>query len=271
MKIASRAYLLLALLVAASLAGCSMSAAAPTAAPTLPPTTEPPAQTPTPEASATPEKRGACDNPLFPVVNGATWTYSGTGGPAGAYSYTDTITDVRADSFTVSAQFDDNVPRRQEWACKPEGLVAMQLPGASAAITTTQFQATFETSNVQGVTLPASVAPGDEWSFSLTIKGKQEVSGITAETSGDAKYDFAAVGMESVTVPAGTFDAMKVDGVLTLDLTAVVSGLSIPVQVTMNTTSWFAPGVGMVKTVSTGSVAGTGINDTLELQSYNIP
>lgn len=274
MKRVSLAHFLLALMVAASLAGCSMGAAAPTAAATLPPTqapTEPPTQTATPEASATPESRGGCDNPLFPVVNGATWSYSGTGGPAGDYSYTDTITDVRAEGFTITSKFDDDLTRTQEWACKPEGLVALQLPGGAAAITTRQFQATFETSNVQGVTIPASVDPGDKWSFSLTIKGTQEVSGVKAETSGDAAYDFAAVGTETVTVPAGTFDAMKVDGVLTLNLTALVSALSIPVQITMKTTSWFAPGVGMVKTVSNGSVAGTAINDTLELQAYNIP
>lgn len=274
MKRVHTSQFILALLAAASLAGCSMGAAAPTAAPTLPPTqaaTQPPAMTSTPEPSPSAESRGACDNPLFPVVKGATWTYSGTGGASGAYSYTDTITDVRADGFTVTSQFDDNLTRTQEWACKPEGLVALQLPGAAAAITTTQFKATFETSNVQGVTIPASVDPGDKWNFSLTIKGTQEVSGVKAETSGDAAYDFTAVGMESVTVPAGTFDAMKVDGVLTLDLTATVSGLSIPVKITMNNTLWFAPGVGMVKTVSQGSVAGTSINDTLELQSYNIP
>lgn len=270
MKRVSLAHFVLALLVAGSLAGCTMGAAAPTAAPTLPPTRAP-TEPPTPEASATPESRGGCDNPLFPVVNGATWTYAGTGGPAGAYSYTDTITDVRADGFTITSKFDDNLTKAQEWACKPEGLVALQLPGGAAAITTKQFQATFETSNVQGVTIPASVAAGDKWSFSLTIKGTQEVSGIKAETNGDASYDFTAVGMESVTVPAGTFDAMRVDGVLTLNLTALVSGLSIPVQITMNTTSWFAPGVGMVKTSTSGSVAGTAINDTLELQSYNIP
>ncbi|MGE5250835.1 MAG: hypothetical protein ACM3QS_11555 [Bacteroidota bacterium] len=274
MKRLHLAYLIMALLAAASLAGCSMGAAAPTAVPTLPPTqaaTQPPAMTTTPEASPTAESRGACDNALFPAVKGATWTYSGTGGPSRAYSYTDTVTDVRADGFTVTSKFDDNLTRTQEWACKPEGLVALQLPGGAAAITTKQFQANFETSNVQGVTIPASVDPGDKWSFSLTIKGTQEVGGVKAETSGDAAYDFTAVGTESVTVPAGTFDAMKVDGVLTLNLTATVSGLSIPVKVTINTTSWFAPGVGMVKTVSNGNVAGTDLNDTLELQTYNIP
>ncbi|MGE5248627.1 MAG: hypothetical protein ACM3QS_00300 [Bacteroidota bacterium] len=279
MKRKTLPHLIFSLLIVAALAACSRgTTSSPTAAPTsppaidtLPPATDTATAEPTAEPSATQAAQGACANPLFPVVKGATWTYSGSGGPSGAYSYTDTITDVRSDGFSISSKFSDNLTRTQEWACKPEGLVALQLPGAAATLTTEKFKANFETSNIQGVTIPARVSPGDKWSFNLDIKGKLDISGVTADTTGTASYNFTAANTESVTVPAGTFDAMKIDGVLTLDITASVSGLSVPLKITMNSTSWFAPGVGMVKTLSSGDLAGTPMNDTLELQSYNIP
>jgi hypothetical protein len=133
------------------------------------------------------------------------------------------------------------------------------------------MQAEFETSNVQGVTLPAIVAPGDKWSFNLDMRGTGQVSGVTAETTGHAVYNFTAANSESVTVPAGTFDAMRIEGDLTLDITATVSGTAFPFKVTMHTTSWFAPGVGLVRTNTAADVIGMPVNDTLELQSYHIP
>src|SRR5262245_18320786 len=86
--------------------------------------TEPPA---TLETENTPAPRaGLCANAYYPVREGSTWSYKSMGGPTGEYSFTDTITAVRADGFTLSSQF-GSLTRTQEWACKPEGLVALQL------------------------------------------------------------------------------------------------------------------------------------------------
>src|SRR5215207_6587465 len=74
---------------------------------------------------------GLCANAYYPVRQGATWSYKSIGSPVGDYSFTDTITSVREDGFTLTSQFED-VTRIQEWACKPEGLVALQLGGPSA-------------------------------------------------------------------------------------------------------------------------------------------
>jgi hypothetical protein len=263
--------LLFPLLSMLSLVACSLGAPnpVPTASDNL---ASPAAATPANQAPTNPStSQGACANPHYPIVNGATWTYAGSGGPAGSYSYTDTITEVRADGFTLTSLFNNNLTRTQQWACKPEGLVALQLPGAAAALTTEGMSLELETSNVQGVTMPTNVAAGNTWSFSLDMHGTQQISGMTAETNSHAVYNFSAVGTESVTVPAGTFDAMKMNGDLTMEINATVQGMSIPVTVTMHTVTWFAPGVGMVKTETTGDMMGTAISDTLELQSYNIP
>ncbi|MGE5775928.1 MAG: hypothetical protein ACM33V_06895, partial [Chloroflexota bacterium] len=85
---------------------------------------EPPATSSTETGTAavggnTPET-GVCTNTYYPVRQGATWSYRSTG--TGDYGFTDTITSVREDGFTLSTQ-SGNLTGTQEWACKPEGLV----------------------------------------------------------------------------------------------------------------------------------------------------
>lgn len=252
----------LPLMFVAGLVGCNTAAPIPAAGPT---------QLPVPTATPTAGAQGACANSLYPVVEGATWTYAGTGGPAGSYAFTDTITVVRPDGFTLTSVFNNEVTRTQEWICKPEGLVAMQLPGVAGSLTANQFQAQFEASDIRGITLPASVSPGEKWPFGLNIKGTLTAGSTTAQADGDAGFAFQAISLESISVPAGTFNAMKIDTVLTLDFTATVSGLSVPLKLILNGASWYAPGIGMVKTVARGDLAGQSFSDTLELQSYSIP
>jgi hypothetical protein len=213
----------------------------------------------------------ACTNPLYPAVKGATWSYAVTGAPTGPLSYTDTVTDVRADGFTLTSQF-DKLTRTQEWACKPEGLLALELGGGPAgAISTSQVDVQLTTSNVQGVTLPAHVSAGDKWAYSLDFQGTTQVGGVTAQETGKASIDLSAIGTESVTVPAGTFDATKIEVSSTLNFQIVMQGVTTPVVFTGISTVWYAPGVGMVKSVDKGELGGTAYTTTTELQSYSIP
>src|SRR5215211_1728484 len=103
--------------------------------------------------SATPvAEQGLCTNVYYPVREGATWIYKSTGGPAGEYSFTDTITSIREDGFTLSTQIGD-MARTQEWTCSAEGLTALQLGGAPAAMLNSQeIEMSLDVSNVTGVT-----------------------------------------------------------------------------------------------------------------------
>ena len=65
--------------------------------------------------------------------------------------------------------------------------------------------------------------------------------------------------METVTVPAGTFNSLRVDLVMTFRSSDLDADYEI--------SDWFAPDVGMVKS-SAGSDYGS---FTLELESYAIP
>jgi len=239
--------------------------------PNTPQSTETPVPTPTNTPVPTQEPGSLCSNPLFPVKLGATWTYTGTGNTTGDYGFTDTITEVREDGFSLTSQFDD-LTRTQEWACKPEGLAALSFGGGAAGgIFTNGIQMDLNTSNVQGVNLPKTVNAGDQWPYSLDFEGDMQFSGTQAHAQGTATFTFTAIGQESVTVPAGTFDAMKIHAEMVLDMQLSLSGISTPVTFTSPTDLWFAPGVGWIKATSTGELMGTSFNETIELQSYNIP
>jgi hypothetical protein len=60
------------------------------------------------------------------VREGATWSYQGTSSLTEPYTFTDSISSVRADGFTLTTEFDE-LTRTQEWACKPDGIVAIEI------------------------------------------------------------------------------------------------------------------------------------------------
>ena len=223
------------------------------------------------EATSPAAEADACTNQYYPVREGATWSYASTGGPAGAYSFTDTISSVRANGFTLTSQFGD-LTRTQEWSCQPEGLVALQLGGPSAAMLNSQeMQLNLQVRDATGVTFPSQINAGDQWQHSLDFEGNMTVAGQEGSAEGNAQNDFTAVGMESVTVPAGTFEAMKVQVQTTISIEVSYQGLSIPVTFSANYDYWFAEGVGWVRAAGTGEIVGTSFTDTIELQSYNVP
>lgn len=212
-----------------------------------------------------------CTNTYFPVREGATWSYQSTGNPTGNYNFTDTITSVRDDGFTLTSDF-DGLTRIQEWACQPEGLVALQLGGPTAATLSSQeMLLTLEPKNVTGVTFPTAIAAEDQWQHTLEFEGQMEIAGQSGSAEGTTQTNFRATGMESVSVPAGTFDAMKIQMESVFSVTVNYQGLNVPVAFTATYMYWFAPNVGWVKAVGNGEIAGQSFTETIELQSYNIP
>ena len=212
-----------------------------------------------------------CSNTYYPVREGATWTYKSTGSTAGEYSFTDTVTSVRDDGFTLTSQFGD-LTRTQEWSCAQEGLVALQLGGTSAATLNTQdMQLNLDVKNVSGVTFPREITAGDQWQHNLDFEGQMDIAGQSGEATGSAQTSFTALGNESVTVPAGTFEAMKIQVDSTLNINVEFQGLSVPVTIGGTYTYWFVQDTGWVKASGTGDFGGQSFTETIELQSYNIP
>ena len=212
-------------------------------------------------------------NSLSPVKLGATWSYLNKGGPVNEVGFRTTITSVRPAGFTVTTRFDDQVQVDQQWACKPEGLVALSLGAGQTALDLTLegINAQLDTSNARGVTIPAQVQTGMKWPYGLDIAGTLSQADQSAKVNGALDATMEAIAAEKVTVPAGTFQAMRIQTTSNVKLSANYLGLNIPITSVVNTTFWFAPGVGWIKAEQTGDLAGTTLDSTTELQSYSIP
>jgi hypothetical protein len=210
---------------------------------------------------------GPCGNPLLPVVAGATWNYQMTGSvPA---SFTRTITEVNGGSFTDQDIFDSGVTRTEKWNCEAGNLIALDPVGStSASVETSNLTSNFQTSALTGVTLPASVTASDSWSQAISMTGTMITSGVSADSTSDTNINCTAIGTESVTVPAGTFDAMKVSCQDSLTISVTTFGVTItPITLNFTTDSWYAPGIGWIQSLTSGE----GMNSTIVLVSYSIP
>lgn len=225
------------------------------------------------EATAIPADEALCDNPLYPVSQGASWTYLSTGSPSGDFSYTDTIVEVRADGFTLSTEFTGLV-RTQEWDCEPGGLKALEMSGtgAAASISTQGTTAGFTSSDVTGVTLPKEITPGMQWQYSLKMTGATAMPGDqNAQSNGTYNLTMQEMGKEIVTIPAGTFEAVKFQATSLIQLTADFQGVLLPLTMNSSSLIWYAPGVGFIKSIENSDFGGAPYTSTTELQSHSIP
>lgn len=154
-----------------------------------------------------------CSNEYYPVAEGNTWDYRITIHKPEVpdtllYQRTEII-EVTSDGFIIypnisrTGEF-ETVPEssRQyvKWECHPEGLF---LPGSGR----------------EGITVAKTMEPGSTWK--------------TTEPGSDYEIVYTVEGMEQVEVPAGTFEALKVQ---------VDDGGE-----GQNIFKWYAPGVGVVR------------------------
>jgi hypothetical protein len=206
-------------------------------------------------------------NPLYPVVKGASWTYSVTG--IATDTFTHSITDIRADGFTDQDLFASGLTRTGEWKCNNGALIALSpLTGPVGAITANNMTATLTTTQMTGVTLPAAVKPGDTWNQDFSVEGTQSVGGQNVAATGKVGFACTAASSESVTVAAGPFNAQRVDCKINLTVAVNMGGLQIPTSFSADTSMWYATGVGLVKLDS--AITGMG-NGSVELTSYSLP
>lgn len=201
------------------------------------------------------------------MVAGASWIYSLDSAALG--NFTRSITAVTADGFTDQDLYDSGTSRVGQWKCDAGSLTALDSGGSSGTTANAQFagiSADFHTTVMEGVTFPAGIPAGATWSQHYIIEGTQTINGQDAASRNETTYNCTAGGTESVTVPAGTFDAVKVDCQTNTQIT--ISGVDAPSTSNTTSTAWYASGVGMVKAVSTLT---DGSTRTIELTSYSIP
>ena len=248
-----------------SILACNMGGPAPDTDTTQPAEVEATEGAPATEASAI-TTVDACANPYMPVVAGATWNYKLTGPVPD--TFTKSIVSIDASSFTDQDAFGSGVTRQGKWNCENGNLTALNpSSGDSANVTTENVSIDFETTEMSGLTLPATINAGDEWAQSLTLEGTETINGTVMPAKNQVSNTCKAIGIESVTVEAGTFEAMKVECVTVMNIEIVMNETPIKNAMTINGTNWYAENIGLVKTISLG----TGFDSATELTSYNIP
>ncbi|MGA2505360.1 MAG: hypothetical protein ABSG01_14855 [Anaerolineales bacterium] len=207
---------------------------------------------------------GACTNPWEPVKAGALWNYNITG----ITNATDarTIETVSADGFTDQNVFSNGITLPGTWKCSNGALTDMD-PFSTAPTGTSSAQA-LHTDSVDGTGLPAGTKPGDSFQLTYHMSGSVTENGTAHPLTEVVSESCKADAMQSVTVAAGTFDALHLTCQLGLTITATIAGApSTPIVSNSTIQRWFAKGVGLVKSVDTSSA---GVRTT-DLTSYTIP
>ena len=199
----------------------------------------------------------------MPSDEGSTWTYAGNNSSTGTYSRTDTIISSEDDSFIIATQL-TKMDYTQEFSCRAVGLVNMEpnqsdiaamFHGPSGGVTVHRV------SN-SGVTLPVDIQAGDSWEQVFAW----DATGPDASAYGTFSYAFTAAGIETVSVPAGTFDALRIDAVIQMEI-----GASPKLTGTYTTTVWLAEDIGLVRSEGSSQIPGVKFTDSLKLASFDVP
>jgi hypothetical protein len=91
---------------------------------------------------------------------------------------------------------------------------------------------------------------GGSWTNKFKVKMSIKMGARETNASGTMTILSKIAAEESVKVPAGTFTTLKVTQTIGQDLTMSMGGKSVPMKNTITTTSWYARGVGLVKSVA---------------------
>lgn len=220
-------------------------------------------QPPAPTTVAPDSGDELCDNDNFPSDDGATWVYAGDNSKTGTYTRTDVVTDSRDDGFTIHTKL-TRVEYDQEYLCTDAGLIQLEagLQDVIAQITGANGTVTVTRDHNEGLTLPRDLQPGATWSQFVAWRALSD----SGTHTGSFNVQYTAMGVEVVTVPAGTFDAMHIHAVIDSDIT---SGTHVAWTYTVDL--WFAPDTGLVRTEGASDLRGVEFTDTLELESYDAP
>ncbi len=213
---------------------------------------------------------GACTNAYFPVSSGTSWSYSSSGSPLGAYTYTRTVTDLGNKGFTTSDQYSTDVNALIKWKCQNGNLAALDSGAGSLSMTTSKLTMTSNSITAEGYNIPASFDVGATWSEKVTVNGTVVGSNTQkVNTQIVTQVNCTAAGADTITVPAGKFDTVKVTCSETIAISALMQGTPMPTgaPVTKSITDWYAKGVGLVQSIKVGGSTGT---ETIVLTKYKV-
>ncbi len=242
------------LLPALLLSACNLPNRLPAVATITPTNSITTPSTPTPVPSL-------CENLYFPTTLGDAWEYAGNTSATGAYARSDSITSSGMDAFTVQSTVSE-MSYNVDYSCTPAGLVAVNpiQQYLGPILNALNGQVTLNLTSNSGISLPKNINPGDTWQQIIEWEGSAQ--GMS--TNGRLVIDYTAVGYETVTVAAGTYDALKVNTSIRIEITNFRIEYG-----SYGITTWMAPNVGVVKSQGSSNVPNVQFSDSLELKQYS--
>jgi hypothetical protein len=150
------------------------------------------------------------------------------------------------------------------WNCSSAGIVSYDFASIRAA--EIGDVATMDIVDNSGTWLPPAerLTPGSSWGNEYTIVMNVPDVAEIGNMSTVISETWSVGGEETVSVPAGTFEAIRIDG--TANMTVSTPMGEVP-SITMSMSYWFARDVGIVRFTN----AGEGFSSQSDLTSYSIP
>lgn len=189
-----------------------------------------------------------CDNPYYPVVNGAWWQYNISTGSTPMHTMS--TNDDKTFTITVTS---DTTTFTLDGSCTDDGIILLEVPGVSATTKSADGSSALTTTNDDGVTLPNDVQVGDDWSQSISVNADAGAGVLSAHI----ETNYKAIGFEIVSTPIGPINALKVEQTGSLSMEG---GLTFDIHGYI----WYGQGIGVVKNTVDESFEAT-------LATYNIP
>jgi hypothetical protein len=209
-------------------------------------------------SGSTSQTSGECGHDYFPSEEGTAWELA-VSGDGTNYTSSTTITDSRDDGFTlVSTLADGSSTFTMEISCTDDGLIMMDSlsQSVSASVNTNKGSGTIRTVAQSGVTLPADLEGASTWQQYVAW----EVQGSDTVLHGDATIEYVSRGFEVVTVPFGTYNAIRVDS----EQRGTLQGEEL---MSCQVSVWYAQDVGIIKQEQTCS----SMQSSYDLVSFDSP
>lgn len=214
------------------------------------------------DVSVTHDAETACDHPYLPLRSGASWTFAATEG-----TLTWSISSAGGSTDSASAVMDVAFPAGSmttHWTCTPAGIVSYDFGSISAG--GIGALVAMDVTETSGVWLPPAelLTPGYSWGISYTTAISAPGIGAAVDMTSTTDETMTVVGTETVSVPAGTFQALRVDSTMVSSISGMM--LEVPTMAS-NSTFWYVEGIGIVRYAFSGAdYSGGG-----DLTSYSIP
>ena len=216
--------------------------------------------------------QSACDNPYFPMRQGATWEFKDTEGFDAVWTITEVTGDLDHATSTMEI-VTEGVTLTYHWECEAGGsIVSYDYAGLTAD--TGDVELSMNVVEGSGEFLPALDDLQVGYTWELTMKSvmsfTMDVEGLDSEMLGTIAISqtHEIVGEEPVTIGDVTADGVQVEVDMISTVIMEMTAISVPPQTTeMKESLWLGYGIGLVREETISEFG----NVDLELQSFYIP